>query len=909
MRYSQDGKYAIPYNGEEVYLHWANSDQYYIKTTETFNHYRFKTPNLKVHFEVKAEEMETEQNNNRGEEKYFIYLDSEYNSATKDLHVYFGYRPLTAEEQQEVLSVYNDHYRTASNKLSTFSKGQAKTIMNGYNTHKILENRTGLEFSSLKENHILKNGQPSDKIELEWHLHKYTAKNTSDYFIHKNLKAFLSRELDFYIKNEILHVDNILDEKDMHLEISRVRAFKKIALKIIAFLGEIEDFQKQLWLKKKFVVETNWCFTLDKIESSPNLSDEEKEAFYDQIRNNNDQVDEWIDLYVVDEIEGNLLVAGFDNPPSIKFLKENPYLMVDTNHFKENGTNEFKDKVLGIFDNIDEETDGCLIHSENFGALNNLQTLGQTAKKVKCVYIDPPYNTGNDGFIYKDSYQHSSWLSMMYDRLRLARNMLSDDGVIFISIDDHEAYNLKKICDVIFGENNFIAQLAVQLNPRGRNLDRHIAKTHESVFAYAISYENENTMTGIPKTGSMLSEYNKEDVNGKYRLIGLRNRNQAFNPITRPNLYFPLYVNPINKKVSVEKNEEHIVEVYPDTTTGTKTCWTWSKNKIIEENELLTSEKSGNEWRIYRKDYLISNTGEISRTLIKSFWYDKEINNDYGKKSIKELFGMNIMDFPKSPELVEKLLITGVENNGLIIDFFSGSGTTAHAVIELNRKNKERRKYIMIEMGEHFNTIIIPRLKKVVYTKDWKNGKPESRNSGISHMFKYQKLESYEDSLNNIDFAKPTDLVKDIANYEQQMFKFETKNSSVFLDMDKFKKPFDYRIKIEENDEITEVPADLVETFNYLAGIVVYRMYETEYHGNKYKFVEGEQNDKNVLVIWRNIAEDFSPEEDRQYLTQQMEKMEKTFDTVYMNGCPTIAEAVSIDTEFKEKMWQDGSDA
>jgi len=484
MRYSQDGKYAIPYNGEEVYLHWANSDQYYIKTTETFKHYRFKTRNIKINFEIKAEETETEQNNTRGEERYFLYLNSKYDHEEKVLNVYFGYRPLTTEEQEKTLSVYNDYYRTSSNRLSTFSKGQGKTIMNGYNAQKIFEKHSGPEFSSLKNPHVLKNDQLSDKSELEWHLHKYTTNNTSDYFIHKNLKAFLSRELDFYIKNEILHVDNILDEKDMHLEINRVKALKKIALKIIAFLGEIENFQKQLWLKKKFVIETNWCFTLDKIENNLNLSEEKKEEFYEQIRNNKDQVDEWIDLYAVDKIEGNLLDAGFSNPPSIKFLKENPYLMVDTKHFKENGRNEFKDHVISIFDNIDDETDGWLIHSENFGALNNLQTLGETYKKVKCIYIDPPYNTGNDGFIYKDSYKDSSWLSMMCDRLLLARNILSDDGVIFISIDDTEVHHLREICDLVFGKRNFIANVIWEKKFSPQNDAKWFSDNHDHILVY-----------------------------------------------------------------------------------------------------------------------------------------------------------------------------------------------------------------------------------------------------------------------------------------------------------------------------------------------------------------------------------------------------------------------------------------
>lgn len=214
-----------------------------------------------------------------------------------------------------------------------------------------------------------------------------------------------------------------------------------------------------------------------------------------------------------------------------------------------------------------DSTENLYIEGNNLEVLKLLQEsyLG----KVKMIYIDPPYNTGND-FIYRDDFKqsvqdyeddlgvydadgsrmfkntdsngrfHSDWCSMIYSRLMLARNLLTDDGVIFISIDDNEVFNLKEICDEVFGAGNFVAQLAVQLNPRGRNLDRYVAKTHESVLIYVRDYLNTSCISGVEKEGRMIEEYNKRDERGAYRLIGLRNRNQAFNPTTRPNLYYPL---------------------------------------------------------------------------------------------------------------------------------------------------------------------------------------------------------------------------------------------------------------------------------------------------------------------------------------------------------------------------------
>lgn len=374
-----------------------------------------------------------------------------------------------------------------------------------------------------------------------------------------------------------------------------------------------------------------------------------------------------------------------------------------------------------------DTTENLYIEGDNLEALKLLQEsyLG----KVKMIYIDPPYNTGND-FIYADDFMrsqeeeneqmgmydedenrlfkntdtngrfHSDWCSMIYSRLMLARNLLTEDGVIFISIDDNEAFNLKEICDEVFGSGNFVAQLAVQLNPRGRNLDRYVAKTHESVLIYVRDYLNTASILGIEKEGKMVDEYNKTDERGAYRLIGLRNRNQAFNPVTRPNLYYPLYVNPCTRAVSTVKTDSFTDEVFPDTPDGIKTCWTWMKKKVESENNLITAERTGSEWRIYRKDYLISEDGTTATTLVKSLWTENTINNDYGKKAIKELFGANVMSFPKPPELIKRMASIGSHQDSIVLDFFSGSATTAHAVMQLNAEDGGHRKFIMVQLPE-----------------------------------------------------------------------------------------------------------------------------------------------------------------------------------------------------------------
>ncbi len=377
-----------------------------------------------------------------------------------------------------------------------------------------------------------------------------------------------------------------------------------------------------------------------------------------------------------------------------------------------------------------DTTKNLFIEGDNLDALKLLQEtyLG----KVKMIYIDPPYNTGND-FIYEDDFAentdefllrsnqkdkegnrliantesngrfHSDWLSMMYPRLKLAKNLLRDDGVIFISIDDNEVHSLKRICSEIFGDENYVAQIAVQLNPRGRHLDKFVAKTHESILIFVRDAMNEQAISGIDKEGRMVDEYNREDERGRYRLLGLRNRNQTFNPITRPKLYYPLYVNTTNRTVSIVRDNIFTDEVFPNTPDGVKTCWTWGKEKVINENQLLVAEKIGDEWRIYRKDYLLGKDREMATTLVKSVWTNKEITNDYGRKVIKDLFGASVMDFPKSTELIRILIQIGTQRNDLVMDFFAGSATTAHAVMQLNAEDDGNRKFIMVQLPEPCN--------------------------------------------------------------------------------------------------------------------------------------------------------------------------------------------------------------
>jgi adenine-specific DNA-methyltransferase len=348
--------------------------------------------------------------------------------------------------------------------------------------------------------------------------------------------------------------------------------------------------------------------------------------------------------------------------------------------------------------------------------------------RIKMIYIDPPYNTGND-FIYNDNYTdplatylmltgqkdaegdllvsnpetsgryHSAWLSMLYPRLFLARQMLTDDGVAFVSIDDNEVHNLRMIMNEIFGEENFVALITAQTNPRGRTLDPFIAKTHEFIMVYARN-AGENALSQIPKTEKALAEYDKEDAKGKYRELELRNRNPMFNRRNRPLLFFPVYVNPVTKEVSLVRQGDSSVEVYPLNSKGEEGCWTWGKEKVGNNLSMLTGRQvSTGAWRIYRKDYL---PAEGATTKEKSIWLDKTINHENGKEELGKLFGRTPFDFPKSVDLMKKCIQLGTDKDSqhIIMDFLAGSGTTAHAVLEMNRNDGGNRQFLMVQLPE-----------------------------------------------------------------------------------------------------------------------------------------------------------------------------------------------------------------
>jgi len=452
LRRYKEGVYAIPYEGEDVKLYWANHDQYYIKTTENFRDYAFKlTDGSRVHFKIV--EADTEKDNikstNGKDRRFFLVEENPVTEENGELVIRFEYQPDEQKRKQDQLNV-----ETAGRVIELLKAG-------------------GLESweSKLTAKWKRTDDTVTDKSILEKHLSDYTRRNTFDYFIHKNVGEFLGRELDFYIKNEVMRLDDVESQSAPRIEqyLSKIKVIRKIAFKIIDFLAQIEDFQKKLWLKKKFVVETNYCITLDRIP----------EELYPEIASNEAQQEEWVRLFAIDEIKGDMVTPAYSVPLTIDFMKANPSLVLDTGLFD----GGFKARLLDAVDNIDERCNGLIINSENFQALNLLKE--RYIEDVKCVYVDPPYNTDASAILYKNDYKDSSWLALLDSRIKSTKPLLKQNGVFCIAVDDEEVAGLRFLLSNIFKKQVGIA--VVRSNPAGRKTKGRLAPSHEYALFFGQS--------------------------------------------------------------------------------------------------------------------------------------------------------------------------------------------------------------------------------------------------------------------------------------------------------------------------------------------------------------------------------------------------------------------------------------
>ncbi len=892
-RYSKRDKYAIPYNGEEVHLHWANADQYYIKTGENFTDYSYRHGAWTVHFKLRNADVE--QGNVKGAKRFFVprVADVALDAAGHTLTVPFEYRPLAPGEEVRFTGngLQEKILKEASPGIVAAAKAEADALA-----------------ALVHEKRRDADGNPVSL--LDHHLRTYARKNSADFFIHKDLRGFLERELDFYLKNEVLNLDELEAGGEARAEswFQMLRVIKGLGRKIIAFVAQLEDFQKRLFEKKKFVTEVHYCVTLDRVPA----------ALYPEIIRNKAQVAEWKRLFHIQEIEKDTTQPGYSEPLKVDFLKAHKSLVLDTRFFAADFQAPLlESKVfLGKATSHDEALDGVIVESEN---LHALRLLGERYRQsVKCTYIDPPYNTGDGDFLYKDSFQHSSWLALVSERIAAGRHFLTKDGFLVVSIDDAELHRLLEMLRLTFGEN-YVATLVWDRNRK--NDAKLFSVGHEYMVVVARDaellkergVELREPRDGLDDAKKVIAKLRKEHGEAweairqgwlawfdqilvsdprrrmmRYSKIGPRGPYRDDRDISWPGGGGPRYevLHPkIKKPVKIPSRG-----------------WVYS-----------TKERF---WEEYAKGAIAFGDDETTVPGIASYLFEAEgqvmpsVNYSYAQtvsQEFKALMGEVEFDNPKNWRDIARITRYLAGKDDMILDYFGGSGTTGHAVIAQNREDGGKRKYVLVEMGAHFDKVLKPRLQKVIYSKDWKDGKPVSRQ-GSSHVFKYLRLESYEDALDNITFQPAAgDAGQGLLALEDYvlsyMLDFETRESATLLNVAKLDAPFDYTLRRHGQDE--PQPVDLPETFNYLIGLHVESRRVLNSKGTRYLVWRGRVAGRTTVILWRTTKgwTDQEFEADRGFVAK--EKLTEGAEDIYVNTDSFIEGAQSLDPVFKKLMFNE----
>ena len=876
-------RYMIPYNGEEVKLVWANMDQYYIKSSELLRDYNFKVAtNLGEIFRAAPEDVftvrfklvegDTEKDNRKADSKTAraFGLDAEtpfVETDEKTLTIHFRYSEHPSE-------------RGLQDKLSAETE---KTLAEG-----LPPKWKNLLFAA-DPTHQPKTERERRTI-FQKHLRGYTAKHQFDYFIHKDLGGFLRRELDFYVKNEVMHLDDIEDSSAPKAEeyLSKIRAIRRCALPVIGMVAQLEEFQKKLWLKKKFVVETRYCITLDRVP----------EALYPDICLCDAQWLEWEDLVALSELKPER---------TLEFLKKNRHLMMDTKHFD----SVFTLKLLGSVDDLDESLDGVCFHSENFQALQLISD--RYREDILSIYIDPPYNTDAGPISYKNGFKSSSWTAMLNQTLGLTERLLLPQGYLCATIDDYQQRELSFLLEGVFGSDRIAGTVCIRSNPSGRPVPTGLAQAHEyAIFALA---DADTPLSKLPRSEKQSMRYKQDDGDGvRYMWELFRKRGSGSRKEDRPTQYYPLFVKGESVRVPAmewdEKariwnlheqpgNGESIA--YPIDESGMARRWRGEPTPIRNNPQNYKAKRNEDGTHTIYYKFRPKSEGVTPPTV----WADARYSaTEHGTGIVKSMFrDYDPFSYPKSIfAVMDCLLVMGGEDtNSTILDYFAGSGTTGHAVMNLNRDDGGQRKFILVEMGAYFDTVLTRRLKKAVYSTDWKEGKPQTRNTGISHIFKIVRLESYEDTLNNLRLArteeqkaalgKATDEQRD-AYLLGYFLDVESEGSASLLDVARFRDPFGYKLDIATSSagETKETNVDLMETFNWLLGLKVKHID----HQRGFLSVTGERRaGGRCLILWRTLGDD--EKADNAALVKYLEKItvspaDTEYDFIYVNGPHTLTD-------------------
>ena len=866
--------YAVPYNGQDTHFHWATKGSHYIKSGELFSRFAYKDGASEVRFSL--ERADVEKDNAKGSAKHFF--PATFKSVDGGFELQWQWRTATDAEARRYKnkSISSGKDEGDEPNLPESSEDGDATLSTDFSTDgNTLQDRV---LNAWLAGDDFKAARPPTGLDpdmLARNARRFVRKNTSDFFVHPQLGDFLNGELEVYLKHEFVQVWDAQDA-----ELPRIRAkfklVRSVAHDLITFLDQIERFQATLFEKRKFVLQADYlvqCSWLLRLDGAAGV---QGQKLLDEACANPAQVKEWAS-WVGDKTK---------KPNGKKLLTAYPHLPLHTRHFAP----DFKARVLACFDDIEAALGGELVHADNYAALRTLEPAYR--ERVKCIYIDPPYNTDASPIDYKNGFRESSWLSLMDRRVHCAMGILHKAGVLCIAIDDAENAALRLQLEHDYPET-VLGTVAVRANPSGRPTKAGFSVSHE--YVHFVGRSTAATIGKMNPTEDQAARFSEEDASGVFEWRNLRREGSDSDRAARPAMFYPLFVSASKVRVphmswSEEDQQWQLHDslyadeevVFPIDDKGNEKRWRWGFETVRDNMKdiAVRKDRSGKNYVYYKRRP--NEEGVVAVTT----WFDSKYSaTEHGTALLKKLFGKPPFSYPKSIYAVQDSIYVGGANrpDAITLDFFAGSATTGHAVINLNREDGGARKFLLVEQGEYFDTVTLPRIAKVMTSPEWKDGAPKDtvqhaatnkpdkagavQEAACDHwsrrtlpLVRVLRLERYEDSLNALDLDQNRPLVQaeqaqtamDLVAHDagEHLLRYWLMDSvsgdgttadnahAVRLSTTELTHPFDYQLTLHEPTGERVVAVDLLETARLLLGLVPKRQIELlDAHGQRHQLM------------------------------------------------------------------------
>ncbi len=604
---------------------------------------------------------------------------------------------------------------------------------------------------------VQRTGVRVDEETLERAMRLFERQSEVDFFINKDARAFLREQFDLWLYQYVFEPEQHSQTLWSEGRIRQVQVLKDTAYRIIDFIAQFEDELVRIWNKPKFVRGSHYIVTLERA-AAQGAAGQALLARFLAHPGMAAQAREWRELGMVGDDFAAAQIWASDAAGQ-RLDERWQFLPLDTRYFP-----DLEGELTALFDHLDDALDGWLIKSDNYQALLTLEP--KFRSRVKCIYIDPPYNAEGSEILYVNEFRSSTWLTMIENRLaKMPRFLVEENPALAIAIDDFEMTKLRELLrgTLPYDVNTIVVNHHPQGSPKA-----NVSRTHEYLLLGTIAGSD---FIKVPRPEGRPDER-------PFMRTGTGENNFRFG---RPNSFYALLIDPSTATIkAVEEppklqqyptspTDEGLVRVYPLDGNGNERVWRktyLSTLRAVEQGDVFC-RAGNNGFNIYEK-------AVIDRVKPTTNWFDSKYNaGTHGTALLTSLFGqMGAFLYPKSIHSVSDIIdaATFDDQEALILDFFAGSGTTAHAVMNLNRVDTGERRYILVEMAGYFDTVILPRVKKVAFSDQWRDGRAQPDGRGISHFVKYFSLEQYEDVLRRAVYADAEPLFVQADPYNQYVF-------------------------------------------------------------------------------------------------------------------------------------------